>query len=800
MLKNFLKLALRNLMRHKAYSAINILGLAIGITCCFLIVLYVINELSYDRFHEHRDQIYRATIEMNYGGQNMKMAAAMAPLGPALKEEFPEVISTVRIFPMQEVLISRGEKRFREKSFFFADSTVFDVFTFPLVMGNPATVLCDPHSIVISQEMASKYFGDEDPVGKELTYENHYIFTVTGILKKVPHQTQIKADFFASYGSMYDLEGLSLNSWGRGGAAITYFLLDKGVDPQQFQEKLPDMMKKYAGDFLASIFTIHIQPLKDIYLHSNFQGDLDQSGDITYVYLFSAIAVLILLVACINFMNLTTARSIHRAREVGMRKTLGAHRAQLIRQFLGESLTVAFFSVLVAVALLEISLPYFNNFIEKELTLGGPYAIWILPGLIGTVLVVGLVAGSYPALYLSRFQPAKILKGGSMLGSSKSVLRRMLVVFQFAVSIGLIFATVVILSQLSYAKNKSLGFDKEHVLLLTVNDQTVEQQYESLRQEFLRNPSILSVSATQTAPAAGQFLKQGVEAEGIPTDQIPTMFSVYADFDFIQTMGMEIAAGRNFSKEFSTDKNAAYILNETAVKTLGWTEQEALGKVFSIRAKKQELKQQGKIIGVVKDFHLQSLHEVIEPLFIAIQPRNFSIVLVRISSNDIPGTLEFLEKTWNRLVPTSPFEYSFADDKFAESYRADRKFSHIITIFSILAILIACMGLFGLSTFAVEQRTKEIGIRKVLGASIANIIGHLSREFIILVVVANVIAWPIAYYGMNKWLQNFAYHINIHWLMFVSSAILALAIAFATMSFQTIRAAVANPVNSLRYE
>jgi putative ABC transport system permease protein len=800
MLKNLLKIAFRNLFKHKAYTAINILGLSIGITCCFLIVLYVINELSFERFHEHRDQIYRATMEMNYGGQTMNIAAAMAPLGPALSEEFQEVIYSVRVYPEQNVLVSHGDTRFREEKFFFADSTLFDVFTFPLLVGNPKIALRDPYSVVITEEAASKYFGDEDPIGKVLTYENHYDFVVTGILQKIPPQTQIKADFFATFSSLYDIEGPSLDNWGRGGSAYTYFLLSPNADPTQLQERLPAMVQKYAGDFLASIFTIHIQPLKDIYLYSNLQAELDPNGDITYVYLFSAIAVLILLVACINFMNLTTARSIHRAREVGMRKTLGAQRSQLIRQFLGESFALTLISVLLAFAFLEISLPYFSRFLERDLTLSGPVSIWILPALIVTLLIVGLVSGSYPALYLSRYLPATILKSGATPKSSKSVLRRILVVFQFAVSIALMVATAVALSQMTYTKKKDLGFDKDHVVMLTANDPVVRQQYEPLRQELLKHPNVLSVSGALTAPASGQFIKRGVEAEGIPVEDIPVMFAIWADFDYIQTMGMQIVAGRDFSRQYPTDATEAYILNQTAIGALGWTDEEALGKQFSLRGSSPEQQNQGRVIGVIKDFHLLSFHELIEPLFIKVDPRALSVVAVRIASNDISGTLKYLESTWNKFVPSNPFEYTFVDDNFAQFYRADQKFGQIFVIFSILAIVIACLGLFGLSAFAVEQRTKEIGIRKVLGASIANIIGHLSREFIILIVIANVIACPVAYYGMNKWLQNFAYHIDIRWVVFALAAMIALMVAVATMSVQTIRAALSNPVNSLRYE
>ena len=800
MIKNYLKTALRNLIKHKAYSAINIIGLAVGITCCFLIVLYVITELSYERMHINRNQVYRVATEFNYGGQTLHIAPTITPLGTVIAEDIPEVVNATRITPVANALIGVGENRFRENSFCFVDSTFFDIFTIPLSAGDPKTALRDPFTILISQEIAHKYFGDDDPIGKVLSFENQFDFTVTGVLNKIPGQTQLKADFYASYASRYDIEGSNLNSWMQAGEVYCYILLAEGADPAVVEQKLPDLILKHGGDFAASIFTLHLQPLNDIYLQSNLMGEFEPSGNIIYIYLFSAIAVLILLIACINFMNLTTARSMHRAREVGMRKTLGARRSQIIRQFLGESTTISFIAVMLAIALFELCYPLFSRFLGKDLLIDHAHHAWIIPALLGTTVLVGLIAGSYPALYLSRYRPSQILKSAAKPGSARSILRKSLVVLQFTISIALIIATAVIFSQLQFVKKKDLGYNQEHVILLRIDNPALQQQYEPLKKELLQHPNIINVSGAFSTPGSEDLSKRGVKPEGVNEENVPVMILVTSDEDYIETLGLEIVAGRGFSPEYATDATEAYIINQSAAAAIGWTAHEAIGKQFSILSRNPENQRPGRIIGVINDYHVLSLHEKIEPLFMYIDSRTYSVLAVRVAPQDLSGTMSFIEKTWKNFAPNIPFEYSFLDESFHIFYQSERKLSQIFTSFSVLAILIACLGLFGLTAYAAEQRTKEIGIRKALGATITNIVSLVSKEFILLVIVSNIIAWPIAYYAMNKWLQNFAYHIEMNLTIFILAAVSALVIALGTISFHTIKAASANPVNSLRYE
>ncbi len=797
MIKNYFKIAFRNMIKYKAYSAINILGLAIGISCCFLISLYVIDELRFEQCHDNKDQIYRVATELNYGGEIMHLAASMRPLTPIMAEEFPEVLNAARIAKSPDVFIEYDKTRFQEKGFLFADSTVFDIFTFPLLRGDPKTVLKDPFSMVITEKIARKYFGYDNPIGKVLLYDNQHDFRVTGILAEVPSQTQLRCDFMASYQTKNEIEERA-HDWGEAGDTYGYILLAENSNPTMVEQKIPDLLKKHAPPMIADIFIHHLQPLKEIYLHSNLMGEFEPKGDINRVYLFSAIAVLILLIACINFMNLTTARSLHRAREVGMRKTLGARQSQLIGQFLGESITISFIAVLFAIVFVELTLPYFSDFIEKELSAEYAYNLWLIPAFIGIALLVGLISGSYPAFFLSRFQPVSTLKGKLSSGSSRSLFRKLLVIFQFTISIALIIATVVIFNQLAYTKNKDLGFDKEHVVLLSLENPVVRQQYEPLKQELLRNPNVINASCTFMAPSSQRLMKAGVKAEGIADEDIPVMVLVAADYDYAKTLGLEIVAGRDFSEDFSTD-STAYILNQAAVKAIGWD--DPIGKRFSLRHHGPTLNLEGRVIGVVKDFHVQSLHEQIEPLFISIDPEMYRTLAVRIQPGDIAGTLGALAQTWKKYAANNiPFEYSFIDEGFEELYRTEERLSQMFTAFSLLAVFIACLGLLGLAAFAAEQRTKEIGIRKVMGATIPNIIRLLSTEFVKLVLIANAIAWPVAYFGMKRWLQDFAYHIDMNFAIFLLAGILVFVIALLTVSFQAIKVAIANPVDALKYE
>jgi putative ABC transport system permease protein len=800
MLWNYLKVALRSLLRNKGYSLINIAGLTIGLTCCFLIMMYVINEVQFERCHVHRDRIYRVVLECNIGGEIMHLAPTITPAGPAILEDFPEVTDAVRLRPMTRVLINRDEERFREESFFFADSAFFNVFSHSLLSGDSNTALDEPYSVVITEDVSRKFFGDEDAIGQTLTYENQYEFKVTGVLAELSAPTQIKANMIASFSSLKTMAGIDIESWGQAGETFLYIMLADGANASELEQKLPDMLKRHTSETISQIFTLHLQPLSRIYLHSNLMGELEPKGDVTVVYLFSAIAVVILLIACINFMNLATARSMRRAREVGMRKTLGACRSQLVGQFLGESILVTLIAIILAVIAFEMVLPSFSKFLGKEFSADIIHNIWLLPAIIGAACFVGLIAGSYPAFFLSRFRPVKTLKGGAAISSSKSMLRKSLVIFQFSTSIALIVATFVILDQLRYARNMDLGFDKEQVVVIDLDNPLLQQQSESIKNEFLKHQKVINVTGASVIPASNNLIKYAVRAEGINEDDIPAMQVIATDHNYAKTLGLTFVEGRDFSDEFATDATEAYILNQRAaeiLKGLGWD--DPIGKQFSIRAKSVERQREGRIIGVVKDFHMLGVRQKIEPAFLMIQPWVEQLA-VRISTQDVPATLEYLEHAWEIYAVNTPFEYTFMDENYEKMYHSEERLSRIFASFSMLAVVIACLGLFGLAAFSAEQRTKEVGIRKVLGATVTGIVKLLSREFLVLVVIANLIAWPVAWYAMNRWLENFAYRISLSLWLFVAAGLLALMITALTVSFQAIKAAISDPVKSLRYE
>ncbi len=795
MFRNYITVAVRNLLRHKAYSLINISGLAIGMACCILILLYVQDELSYDRYHENAGRIYRLALEAQIPGKVLKAPVTPGPMGPAFANDYPEVISAVRFYrdPWHNPLVSHGDKRFYQERFFFADSNVFDMFTFPLIRGNPKTALREPNSIVITEEMAEKYFGNEDPMGKVLAVELRHMladFRVTGILRRIPHNSHFRFDCLAPIANVSDLWRDIFDNWGNY-LVCTYLLLRKDPRPALLEEQFPSFMNTHMKDEQMSI-TLHLQPLTRIHLHSHLEYEIEPNSDIAYIYVFSAIAFFILVIACINFINLSTARSTNRAKEVGMRKAVGAHRLQLIRQFLGESVFLSLIALMLAIALVELALPALNALAGKELAMGYGGNLPVLLGLVGIALFVGIVSGTYPAFFLSAFQLADVLKGTLKAGSKNPLLRRVLVVLQFAISIILIIGTGVVYNQLDYIRDKRLGFHKEHVIVLPIRGQEVRQNYEAIRSKLLQDPDILGVAASSRVPG-GIIGKCSISPEGAQNEFVVPWLSV--DHDFIETLGIELAAGRDFSKDFATDAAEAIMLNEAAVKRFGWeSPHKAIGKKARFWGKKRA------VTGVVKDFHISSLHHSIEPLVLHVHPNDFLYISARIRSDHISDALDFLKHTWHEFAPNHPFEYFFLDDSFDKLYRAEHKLGRIFGSFSLLAISIACLGLFGLASFATEQRTKEIGIRKVLGASVSGIVLLLSKEFTKLVIVSNLIAWPIAYFAMKDWLENFAYHIHIGVGTFVLGGILALIIALLTVSFQAIKAALANPVDALRYE
>ena len=796
MLKNYFKIALRNLWKHKGYSFINIGGLAIGMAGCILILLFVQDELSYDAYHEKSDRIYRIALEMLSPGEPEKYFANTAlALAPALEEDFPAVEHAVR-FRRRSFYVERGTSRFYENRFLFSDPEVFDIFSFPLVAGDPKTALTEPFSVVLTQESAEKYFGDEEALGQVLTMQDTLAFQVTGVMASLPTNNHIRFDFLASFETLIAGQQ-NLNQWWNH-SYYTYVLLQESASLEDFKPQLYDVTRQHIAeqeDLYGFQQKHYLQPLSEIYLHSDIRGEGGPRGSITYVYTFSAIAVLILLIACINFMNLATARSMQRAREVGMRKVLGAYRQQLAGQFLGESFLVAIVAMVLAVGFVIPALPLFNSLSGKALSvisLQNSIVIW---GLLGITLVVGLASGSYPAFALSSFRPVEVLKG-ALNGAAGAGLRKMLVVFQFGISIVLIVGTLVVYQQLDFMQNQQLGFAKEQILIVpTRGISDFDNTYESIKEQFLQQGDVLGISASSSIPGRG-LNNIVIQPEGMTDNETRTMLTLGIDHDFVETYGLELAAGRSFSQAFSTDEGEGFILNEAAVADVGWASaEEAIGKAFN-----WGLGKEGFVVGVVKDYHHASLQQRVQPIVMHILPDWFGYFSLRINTSQVQETLATLEQTWQQWAPNRPFEYFFMDEDYDRQYRAEQQFGQISSAFSLLAILIACLGLFGLAAYTAEQRTKEIGVRKVLGASVSNLVLLFSKEFTRLVLIAFVIAAPVAYFAMQQWLETFAYRIDLGIGTFLFAGLLALLIAWFTVSFQAIKSALNDPVKALRYE
>ncbi len=806
MLKNYLKIAVRNLLKYKTYSFINIAGLAIGLACCALIMLYVRDELSYDRFHQNAERVYRVTLNAGLGGRFVKTATTPAPMAATFVQEFPEIANATRFWQNQRVLIGYEDKRFYEE-FNWTDSTVFAVLSFPLAQGDPKTALAQPNTIVISEAMAEKYFGDENPMGKALRYDNRVDYKITGVMKNLPRQSHFRFDFL---GSMLTQPEAGSTRW-VSNSFYTYILLQPGVTPAQLAAKFPAVIKKYVApqiqqalgkSFEEAIaagakWDYLLQALPDIYLRSNVQHELGVTSDDKYVYILTAIAVFILLIACINFMNLATARSANRAKEVGMRKVLGSVRAQLIKQFLSESVLLALLALLLALAAIDLFLPLFNNLAGKELTLDTNATFFF--GLFGVTLFVGLLAGIYPAFVLSAFQPVAVLKGSIRAGAKSPWLRSALVVAQFALSIILLIGTGVVFQQLEYMRSKQLGFNSEQLMVLPIETRGAQQRYESFRNELLTNPNILSVAASDVVP--GRF--EGDDAfrpEGAPQEVVYPLERLRVSYDFLETLEMELAAGRGFSRDFVTDTSDAIMINEAAALRMGMAPEEAVGKRLFEIGRTPEENISRTIIGVVKDFHIETMHRAIDPVVLFMQRSAMWRVSVRIRPENIPATLAFLQEKWQAFEPGYPWRYTFLDEDFGRLYQNEERQSRIFGSFTVLAVIIACLGLFGLASFIAEQRTKEIGVRKVLGASAQGIVLLLSKDFTKLVGLAFVIAAPIAYFAMSHWLQDFAYRTELNPVVFVLAGLLALLIAWLTVGYQAIKTALTNPVEALRYE
>ncbi len=795
MLKNYLKIALRNIFKNKIYSFINIIGLAVGLAGFILISILIKNELSYENFQKKGDRIYRVVeIQNQEGIGHLKVAVTMGPLSPALKNYFPEIENTTRLKPAPSVFCKIGSEGYYEDGLSFAEPSVFDIFTIPFIEGDPKTALNSPQSLVISQSTAKKYFKNEDPIGKTISF--HSVFgvfnlTVTGVIKDYPKNSHIFFDMLAPYKLLEN--SLSwLKSWNTNSLA-TYVLLKKGVNVKKIENKLPEFIESNIPDKKKSDLQMYLQPLNDIHLYSEniiYQTYFHNEGSASSVYIFSVIALFILLIACINFMNLATARSTKRIKEIGMRKVLGSSRKKLISQFIGEAVFISFIAFFLSILIVEITLPLFKSIFTDRIINNYTGSMAFLLELVGITLLVGILSGSYPAIFLSKFQPAQSVRGSIPLKAKGSFLRKILVVFQFSIAVALMICTGIVYNQMNFIMHKNLGFNKEHVVYLPIRSKDTRAKINLLKTELSKSSQIVSV-------AAGSGLSGASGSEGSVTvagsngqKKLMMRFS-YVDFDYIKTMQMKIVKGRNFSPLYPTDSVSSVIINEAAVKKFGW--KNPIGKQFEGDPVK-------KVIGVVKDFNFFSLHSAIGPLIMSVEPNQFYYLLVRIKPGNIPGTIDFINRTWKSIVPGRPFDYSFLEKHFDDIYKNEQQTEQLFGFFSFLAIFIACLGLFGLASYTVEQRTKEIGVRKVLGASVSGIVLLLSKDFLKLVIAAAVIAIPVSYYIMSNWLQDFAYKTKISPVIFIIVGLTVFAIALATISFQAIKAATSNPIKSLRYE
>ena len=800
MLKNYILVALRNLEKHKGYSFINIAGFAVGIACCIMLGLYINAELSYDRYHVNAERIFRLGVRGYQGETQYEWGDSNAVAALALRTDYPEVINTVRFGTVPDSSVRYGDKLFYEGDFLYAENSVFDVFSWRLIKGDPSSALKSPSTVVISQDVAEKYFGSEEPMGKILIFNNQDSFTVTGVIQNVPENSTLTFDALCSFETLY--------SQGRGISPIlrnwldfnfeTYLLLEKGFDYRRLEAKLPALLEKHAGRLMkirGSHEEFFLQPLRDIHLRR--PGD----NAVLYVYVFSIIALFVLLIACFNFMNLSTARSAERAREVGLRKVLGAHRTKLIFQFLGESILYSFFAFLFALVLVEAGRPLLQSLLGYDIPLGLREMIGFLPVLMALILATGLVAGSYPALFLSSFQPVWVVRGQTAGGTAGRRLRRMLVVVQFAISIALIIGTGLIRNQLNYLENKSLGFNKDNIVVLPLVSDEVRKSIDVIKDALLENPQIVSLSSSSALPGRYQPLNSKFP-EGYAQNEFQLMTDINVDQDFLPTLGIEVIEGRNFSEEFPGDKAQSVIINEAAAGQFGW--EDPIGKIIRGSDSRGLGMSTKKVIGMVEDFHLEPLSQRIRPLFIAWEPEHrfmpLLYLLVKMKSQNVPETLAFIERTWRAVFPGIALDSYFLDESFGRQLAGIESARNLFTSFSFLAMLIACLGLFGMSAYTAEQRTREIGIRKVLGCSLPGLVFLLSREVMTHIIVAAAISWPLIYILMNRWLQSFPYRINLSLLTFLSTFLLVFVIGVITVSFQAVRAALADPVKSLRYE
>ena len=799
MFKNYLKIALRNLRKQKGYAFINIAGWAVGMTVCALILLWVQSELSFDRFHQNADRIYRLTLDARLGApQSAPVVPTPAP--PAMAREFPEILKAARMDRPRRSLIIYEDKEFQEEGIGAVDNSFFEIFSFPFLAGDPKTALTQPYTAVITESTAKKIFGTVFALGKTLKLEDGKDYAVTGVLKDVPRESHVTFNLLRSFETLVAENRPLAENW----FAISnyaYVLLDEKADPLALQAKFPQFVDRNMGETLKAIggtMIFKLQPLARIHLYSDFAVDVAPQGDIATVLLFAGIALLVLLIASINFINLSTARSAVRAKEVGLRKTLGAVRGRLVGQFLGESVIYSLMAMVLAVLLHFPGLRLFGRVIGQTMDKNIFQVPWMPAALLGLALFVGLAAGGYPALVLSSFHPVRVLKGQFRAGGGVWF-RRILVVTQFTVSVLLIVSTLVISRQIDYAKTKKLGFDKEHVLTVPRVSPALRRSYRSVLSELKGIPGVLEAGASSLVPGIG-ISRSVFFPEGFSQDEPQVMDVLSIEPGFLSTLGIQLAAGRNFSEETESDRTASVLINETAARRFGWA--DPIGKRF---VNPPDSAQPGQttyltVVGVFRDYHTMSLRQKIEPQLVRYDPDSLRMISVRLAPDSLPRTLDLLKRTWKKLDPQRSMDYVFLDDVFDRQYRADERMKTITLNFGVLAVLIGCLGLFGMSSFIVERRTKEIGIRKVLGSSVAGIVRLLSKETVLLIAVANAVAWPAAYFLMNLWLRQFAYRTTMTVWVFAAAALLSILTAFLTISYQSVRAALGKPADALRYE
>jgi putative ABC transport system permease protein len=789
MLKNLFKTAVRNILKHFGYSILNILGLTIGISSALFLIIYVTDEVSYDRYHEKADRIYRVSSKITERDDQFTWNVAQIPFGPQVVQDYPEVQSFVRFFPIPRAVYKYEDKEFNEENFCYADSTLFDIFTYRVIKGDVRRALLEPNKIVLTERIAAKYFGKSDPIGKTLT-SGINTYEVTGVIKDVPRNSHFRFDALAARKNLPKQSDYWTNF-----GVFTYLLFRDNFDIKPFESKIKEMYGRYMSVFAP--LNIHVEyilePITRIHLYSTNAGEPEPTGSITYVYIFAIVAIFLVLIAAMNYMNLATARSAGRAREVGMRKVAGSQRGPLILQFLSESVIFTLISLILSLAVLIILLPKFNLLAGKFYDLHVIYSPVVLMSLFGVILLVGILGGCYPAFFLSRFSPLTVLKGEITQGTAGSTFRKVLVVIQFTVSVVMIICTMVVFRQLNYLKGMDQGFDQKNIVTLELNG-AMSSKYLVLKQLLLNNPGIKSVTATDTPVGEGS----GKTLFNVETDQGMVQRGInfaVVDHDFIKTLGIMIKAGRNFQRDMPSDTIRGVIVNETFVKRMNWV--EPIGKKVELLGDSSRL--HGRVIGVMKDYHQTGMYNEIESLLLMYRiTRN--VVYIKVSDTDIKQAIKFIETKWKEVFPDQPFSYTFLSERFNRQFEADEKRGFIFTLFTILAILIACLGLFGLASYSVEQRTKEIGIRKVFGADSITILTLISRDFLILVTISIIIAFPVAYYFMSRWLENYVYRNTLGPLLFILSALLTILITFLTISFKAYQASVMNPANSIKTE